>query len=242
MKKNLFSLLVLIVMIAALMLCVTGCQEEAAADERDAMIAQLQEENASLQKQIQALTAELETMKQKAALQSWDLKAEAWPDGNGATVTFTAVPANYTSGQNAAISVRMGDLEAESAMCLWNGEAFVGSVELSAADGYSYYCILTSADGTQEEIVLDNTEIMKNENLVYLGTSLTTYANLILDDWNSENNSLNVVSGFVQVQTPRLSADGTGVTLTKAELVFHLNGEALERRALELPAGEAAGS
>lgn len=241
MKKNLFSLLVLTVLIAALMIGITGCKQEEA-DERDALIAQLQEENAALQAQVDSLTAEIETMKQRAALQKWDLAAEAWADGDGATVSFTAVPVSYTDGQSAALSVRMGDLEAESAVCLWNGEAFVGSVELSAADGYSYYCILTSADGSQEEITLDTPDTLKNENLIYLGTSLTTYANLIMDTWNSENNTLTVESGFVQVQTPRLSADGSEVTPSKAELVFHLNGETLESKALELPAGEAAGS
>lgn len=241
MKKNLFSLLTLAVMIAALMISFTGCQEETV-DERDAQIAQLQEQNAALQAQVEQLTAEIETMKQRAALQKWDLTAEAWADGNGATVTFSAVPVSYTDGQSAALSVRMGDLEAESAVCLWNGEAFVGSVELSAADGYSFFCILTSADGTQEEITLDTPDNAKNENLVYLGTSLTTYANLIVDEWDNENNSLHVGAGYIQVQTPRLSSDGTEVTPAKTELVFHLNGETLERKSLDLPAGEAAGS
>ena len=243
MKKNLISVLLVLVMIAALMLSVTGCKEETA-DERDALIAQLQEENAALQAQVEALTTEIETMKQRAALQRWDLTADVWSDGNGATVTFTAVPVTYVPGQSAALSVRMGDLEAESAVCLWDAEkeAFVGSVELSAADGYSYYCILTSTDGSQDEIVLDGPEHTRNENLVFLGTSLTAYANLIVEKWETAGNMLNVGSGFIQVQTPRLSAAGTAVTPARAELVFQLNGEEIARKEVSLPQGEAQGS
>ena len=243
MKKNLFSTVLLLLMAAVLMISVTGCKEEEA-DDRDAIITQLQEENAALKAQVEALTTEIETMKQRAALQRWELTADVWSDGNGATVTFTAIPVSYAPGQTAALSVRMGDLEAESAVCLWNeeAEAFVGSVELSAADGYSYYCILTSADGSQDEIVLDTPENPRNENLVFLGTSLTTYANLVVDNWETANNMLNVATGFIQVQTPRLSTDGSTVTLTTAELVFKLNGEELERRAVTLPQGEATGS
>lgn len=243
MKKNLFSTLLLLLLVAALMVGITGCKEEEA-DTRDATIAQLQEENAALKAQVESLTNEIETMKQRAALQRWDLTADVWSDGNGATVTFTAVPVSYAPGQAAALSVRMGELEAESAVCLWDSEkeAFVGSVELSAVDGYSYYCILTSADGSQDEIVLDTPENPRNENLVFLGTSLTTYANLIVEKWETANDMLNVSTGYIQVQTPRLSADGNTVTPAATELVFKLNGEELERRAVTVPQGEAAGS
>lgn len=242
MKKNLISLMLLL-LVAALMVTFTGCKEEQP-DDRDATIAQLQEENAALKAQVEALTAEIETMKQRAALQSWELSAAVWSDGNGATVTFTAIPVTYTTGQSAALSVRMGDLEAESAVCLWDADkgAFVGSVELSAVDGYSYYCILTSADGSQDEILLDSPENTRNQDLVYLGTALTTYANLVVDKWETAGEMLNVSTGFVQVQTPRLSADGSPVTIGATELVFKLNGEELERRALSLPQGEAQGS
>lgn len=243
MKKNLFSTLLLLLLVAALMVGITGCKEEEA-DDRDTTIAQLQEENAALKAQVESLTNEIETMKQRAALQRWDLTADVWSDGNGATVTFTAVPVSYAPGQAAALSVRMGELEAESAVCLWDSEkeAFVGSVELSAVDGYSYYCILTSADGSQDEIVLDTPENPRNENLVFLGTSLTTYANLIVEKWETANDMLNVSTGYIQVQTPRLSADGSTITPATTELVFKLNGEELERRAVTVPQGEAAGS
>ena len=236
MKKNVFSLLMVIVMIAALMVSATGCSN-AADEDSAAYIAELEAANAALQAEIDALTSEIENMKQRAALEDWTLDATPWNDGNGATVTFTATPVNYVEGQEAALSVRMGDLEAESTNCVWNGTAFVGSVELSAADGYSYYCILTSLDGSQEEIALNTPENVTNEMLVYLGSNLTAYANLVVENWTADNKALSIQSGYIQVQMPRLSAAGAG-SVSNAALVLQLNGKEVERQAVTLPAGE----
>ena len=239
MKKNVFSILVMIVMIAALLVSFTGCSK--ADEESAARIAELEAENADLRAEVEALTSELSNMKQKAALQDWTLDAAAWNDGNGATVTFAATPVNYVEGQKAALSVRVGDLEAESTNCVWNGTSFVGSVELSAADGYGYYCILTSADGSLEEIALNTPESVSNESLINLGTSLSTYANLIVEEWEADASSLVVKAGHIQAQMPRLSTAGAA-TVSKAALVLKLNSEEVSRQDVTLPAGEGEGS
>ena len=62
MKKNVFSILVLIVMITALLVSFAGCSK--APDEASAArIAELEAQNAALQEQITALTNELDSMK-----------------------------------------------------------------------------------------------------------------------------------------------------------------------------------
>jgi len=241
MKKNLLSVLLVIVMIAALMLSVTGCgaKEDTASAER---IAQLELENAELQAQIEELTEKLSSMNQKAALKDWTLDAEVWSDSNGATVTFSATPVSYTEGQKAALSVRMGDLEAESTNCVWDGTSFTGSVELSAADGYSYYCILMSADGSQEEIELTSPENPTNEALVYLGTNLNAYANLVVEEWEAAGNALIIKSGYIQVQMPRMAFMDMEAKASKAELVLQMNGEEIGRQEVSLQEGEGQGS
>lgn len=238
MKKNLFTVLLVVLMIAALMVSFTGCSGQD--EESAARIAQLEQENAALQAQLEEINAEMDRMKQRAALQTWTLNATAWNDGNGATVTFNAIPVNYVDGQRAALSVRMGDLEAESTNCIWDGSAFTGSVELGAMDGYSYYCILTSLDGSQEEIELNTPDNVTNESLVYLGSSLTSYANLLVEDWEATDATLTVKSGYAQVQLPRLAA--ITPSLSSAALVLSLNGEEVERQVLTMPAGEGEGS
>ena len=247
MKKNLFSIMLLIVMIAGLMVSATGCnaEDETAVDEAALRIAELEQENAALRAQVEELTAamdrEANRLNLAGALQDWSLAADAWADGNGATVTFTATPAAYAEGLRAALSVRMGDLEAESTNCVWNGTSFVGSVELGAADGYSYYCILTSLDGSQEEIVLNSPDSITNETLVYLGSNLNAYANLIVEDWEATASNLVIKSGYIRAQMPRLTASGTA-SVSKASLILKLNGEETSRMDLNLPAGEGDGS
>ena len=240
MKKNLFFRLLVLVLAAAMTLSLTAC---GGADEESAQrIAELEQENEELRQQVEELTAQLEKMGSRVELAAWTLDAAPWSDGNGATVSFTATPVEYIEGQSAALSIRMGELEAEGATCSWNGTAFEGTVELSAADGYGYYCVLTNPDGTSEEVALATPENGQKEELVQLGTHLTAYANLIVDSWTASEGALKLDSGFVQVQTPRLTVAQTTVTLSSADLVFRLNGEELSRQALTLPEGEGEGS
>lgn len=243
MKKNLFSTALLVLMILSVMIFAVGCDSgsENAADESAARIAELEQQNADLQDQVDTLTAEIERMKQKAALQDWTLDAKAWNDGNGATVTFSATPINYVDGQRAALSVRMGDLEAESTNCVWDGTVFTGSVELSAADGYSYYCVLTGLDGTQSEVELNTPENITNDTLVNLGSNLSAYANLIVEDWEANTSSLNIKTGYMQAQMPRLTSNNTTASVSSANLVLKLNGEEVSRQEVSLAAGEGQG-
>ncbi len=239
MKKNIFTKMLLILMIAALLLTTAGCSKE---DESAQQITQLEQENAALQQQIDALTAELDAMKQKAILASWELDADIWNSNDGATITFTAVPVTYVPAQSVALSVRINGMEAESALCIWDENAYVTSVELHAADGYSYYCILTSADGTQEEVALNTPENAQDDSLVNLATSLSAYANIIVENWKHASGKLTVDSGYIQVLMPRLRSGSDKLTMSQAALVLSLNGEEVERQSITIPAGEAEGS
>lgn len=238
MKKKLFSTMLLMLMIASLMIFTVGCSSEDANAESAARIAELEQENAELQAQVEALTAEIDRMTQKAMLQDWTMDAKVWSDGNGATVTFSASPINYVDGLRAALSVRMGDLEAESTNCVWDGAVFTGSVELSAADGYSYYCILTNLDGSQEEIELNSPQNMTNETLVNLGSNLSAYANLVVEDWEATATTLNIKSGYIQVQMPRLTFNDMTASVVKSALVLKLNNEEVSRQDVALSVGE----
>lgn len=230
MKKNIIA----IVLLAALLL--TGCGGQTAD------VSQLEKDIETLQNQIDALSARLDALEENSGLQDWNLTAASWSSSNGANVTLTASPLAYHEGQTAEFTVRLGGQEVTSVPCEWNGSVFTASVDLEAADGYGYYCILTSANGAKEQIALNTPENPVDDRLVYMETSLTAYCNMVVDGWEDEGGNLNITSGYVQVQMPRIFAGQDDVTFADAKLVLKLNGEAVETQNLDVPEGEGEGS
>ena len=230
MRKNILSIILVIVMVTALMLSATGCSN---AD-------QLKEENAALKAQVEELTARLAAYENRPSLVEYTLTGSAFSSNNGAAVTVTAVPSVYDESHTAALSVQLNGVEVEFVPCEWNGEAYVGSVDLNAANGYGYYFIITTADGNPTRMELNTPNTITDDTLVYMETALSAYANMVMEGWEEKDGKL-VVSGFVQVQMPRLTTDGnTGYA--GSQLILKCNDEEVERKAIDLPAGEGIGS
>lgn len=240
-RKQLLSVIAWITLIGIVALSAAGCGADPAVTDYSEQIAQLEQDYAALQSQIDGLSARLEAL-ESTGLKGWSLTAAAWSSSNGATVTLTAEPAAFQEGQTAALSVRLNGLEAENVPCTWDGTAYTATVDLNAADGYSYYCILTAPDGAREQIALNTPENPVDDTLVYLETSLSSYCNMFVEDWEAEDGKLAVTSGYIQVQTPRISTDGKAAAYTRAELCFQLNGQEIDRQAITLPEGEGGGS
>lgn len=226
-----------VLLVAVLLLSVTGC-----GNDRDDYISQLEQENAQLRSQIEDLAAQLDALGYSSSFSSWTLNASARKDLSGAEVSLTATPMNYEDGQSAVLVVRLDGQEMTRVNCDWDGKTYTAAVDLTAADGYGYYCILTAADGSEEEILLNSPESPVIDTLVYMETALSAYANIFVTAWENTDNQLSITSGYIQVQTPRISTSGTSMTLDKAELVFQLNGKELERQEVTLPEGEGLGS
>ena len=240
MKKRTMRMLLVIVMIAALLAGIAGCASKT--NEAEEKIAQLEQENAELRQQVAALTEQLNSIPVETSLDSWTLTAHPFEDNSGATIELKATPIEYIEGAAVTLAVELNGMEAESAECTWNGSAYTAAIDLTAADGYSYYCILSSTDGTQNILPLNTPSNPTDESLIYLSSSLISYANVVLDAWENTDDSLVLKSGYVQVQTPKLSGNGETLTLDKAALVLKLNDEEKARKDLDLPAGEAEGS
>lgn len=235
-RTRLFSVTLWVLVCSVLMLALAGCGKE-----KDDKVTTLESENAQLQEELDSANAQLDQL-EKAGLKTWDLSAIAWIDANGATVTFTGEPNAHEDGQTAQLLVRFNGEEMASQDCTWDGSKYTAVVDLEAADGYSYTCVLTAADGTMEQIVLSSPDNPTVDTLVYMQSSLTAYCNLFVADYEVKDEKMNITSGYVQVQLPQISADGSKVTFEGAELVFLLNGETLETQKIDLPQGEGAGS
>lgn len=202
---------------------------------------QLRQENQALQEQMAQLEAQLDQFMTLSSLASWELTAAAWTDSTGADVTLTAVPAEYLPGMGATLMVMHGEKQAASVACVWNGTEFSGTVSLNAADGYSYYCLLSGPNGTQQLTLMDP----ESEDAgvpVYLQSALSSYCNLVVNDWSLRNNdaTLSLNKAYAQVQLPQIQS--RELTITSQELVLRLNGQKADAVSIKLAPSEVAGS
>ena len=238
-RKNLSAL-------AALLLCAvlvfTGCGKETpAATDYEQQIAALTQENAALKEQIEVLTQQLESI-QNAVLTDWDLTAVASPKQDSALISFTAIPAAAPEGQTVSLVVMLNGFEAESVQCTPVNGGYYGELQLPAADGYSYYCLIANPDGAQQQIPLITEDNTEDRTLIDVASSLSGYCHLMVEDWEYSNGTLTVNAGYYQAMTPKLTPDGSAVVAMKAELVLLHNGEEVSRQELPLTAGEAEGT
>ena len=205
------------------------------------LIDDLYRQNQQLRSQLEDMTARLERLETVVSLQSWTLDAKAWADATGADVTLTAIPSEYQEGVSATFLVKLDGREITSIPCQWNGTDFTATASLDAADGYSYYCILVSPGGTRH-LGLASPENPAPEIPVYLLSSLSSYCNLTISDWEENGISqLLLTSACAQVQLPLISSGGS-VKILSANLVLRLNGADSSVVPIQLNPSEVAGS
>lgn len=238
-RRNILTLIALVLVLAMVM---AGCGSKTEdVNTPEQQIAALKQENEQLRSQIDTLTHQLESL-QSAILTDWSLNALASSDRTAATITFTAVPASESEGQTLSLIVNLNGLEAESVPCTMDGSRYTATVELPAADGYSFYCLLTGPTGTMQQIPLITPDNPGDGSLINLGSSLSAYCSLFVDKWNYNDGKLTVENAYVQAQMPVISTGGDNMTPSSAALVFLHNGQELERKELTLNDGEGDGS
>ena len=175
------------------------------------------------------------------ALSDWNMRATTWSSPNGATIHISAVPEAYTQGLIAAFEVRLDGADVAVVPCEWDGTAFTASADLNAADGYSYYVVLTAADGTSEEIAVNTASQPTAEAFVNMETALASYCSITVEESIFEGSKLTLSSGKAQVQAPTITNEGEVITCAKAELVLLFNGETLDTAELSMAETETAG-
>ena len=229
--------------VAALLLALAGIGLGAFAlltqpEDHTQRIEELYQENIRLQEQVAQLQNQLDQFLTLSSLSEWELTAAAWADSTGADVTFTAVPTEYQPGMGATLLVMLGDRQAASVPCVWDGTVFRGTANLNAADGYSYFCLLSGPNGVQQLSLMGP----ESENAgipVYLHSALSSYCNLLVSDWVEQNGSSLILNGaYAQVQLPQIQE----LTIASQELVLRLNGQISVKVPIMLMPSEVAGS
>ena len=174
-------------------------------------------------------------------LSDWSLSTSTWSSPNGATVHLTATPNARTDDQYAVFSVRLEGDDIENIPCEWDGTHYTASAELNAADGYCYYVVLTTASGDQAEIAINTPNAPTNEALINMETALNTYCTLLVESSDADDKKLTITGGTAQIQLPRITNDGEAITCTEAVLVLNFNGAETDRKVLTLPEPDANG-
>jgi len=175
------------------------------------------------------------------ALTGWNMHATTWSSPNGATIHISATPEAYAEGLIAAFEVRLDGENVAVIPCEWNGTAFTASADLNAADGYSYYVVLTAPDGTAEEIAVNSASQPTEEAFVNMETALTSYCSITVEESSFEGSNLTLISGKAQVQAPTITNNNEVITCAKAELVLRFNGEILDTEVLTVTETDTAG-
>lgn len=230
--RRLFALLL------PMCLLLAGCSRNTQAMQEE--VDRLKRENTALQQTIDQLQERLAAL-QSTSLERWSLDARGTDDVSPAQILFSARPYARQEGQSAQLLVTLEGKEVARADCLWDGENYTASVSLLPEDGYGYYCLLTAADGTTEQLLLSTPDSPAAPKLTYLAGSLGTYANALTENITMEEQAIGAEVA-VAIQMPLISADDTPVTLVQAKLSWQREDQVLFEEVLSLQEGETEGS
>lgn len=245
-KNTILSVLALVCAVAALAVSLwnafrPGPDQSLENPALEEQVTRLQSRVDDLESQVDSLSTRLDAVAMGDGLANWSLDAVPYPDGTGADVTLTALPAAPEEGLTVQFSVRLQGREVANVPCEQTDSGFTATASLEAADGYSYYCILLGTDGSRRQFALSTPENPVEDLPVYLESSLASYCNMMVDSWLDDGSAVTLTSAYVQVQLPRLSAQGV-LTAKKAQLVLYRNSQEVSRTDITLQPGEAAGS
>lgn len=247
MKKNIVTVLALILAAASLISCLLIVFKS----RKDLEIAnrryeELNVTNRHLEEQVKNLTAQLEAARETEApaapiqLHSWTLDVAPWADSTGADISLNASVDGWQEELSAQFLVQLEGQEIVNTPCQWDGESFFVTAALDAADGYGYFLVLNLPDGTQEAYTLTTPSNPTLDIPVYLASSLSAYCNLVVSQWQETEEGILLDSAYVHVQLPRITP-GDPAAVENAQLVLSHNGTDIHQVPITLQPGEMEG-
>lgn len=221
----------LVLILAAVLLLTAGCTKT---EDNTAELAALQAENEALRSQVAELQQRIADL-EAGFIADWTLTGIPLVQGSGAEVTLTVTPTRYQEGQLVSFRVQLEGQTVADLYCDWNGTAYVGSLELDAADGYSYSLLFSDPNGAQEYRELNSPANPVDPTLVYMYSSLSTACTLTIAQWEVADGKLYVNEGSAQIQLPVMVADNQPVSCSGISLVLLLDGQELNRKSVMVP-------
>ncbi len=89
-----------------------------------------------------------------------------------ATVRLSAVPRQRLAGEQVFFSVRLEGQEVGRVNADWDGSAYTAEQTLALENGYEYWLVLEKADGTQEQLPLEDEQARNLKNSFALGCDI----------------------------------------------------------------------
>ena len=215
----------------ALLLSFAACSQP---EDNSQELSQLQQENQQLREQVAQLQQQIAIL-EAGSIAEWSLTGEPLVHGSGALVTLTVTPTSYVEGQMISFRVQLEGQMIASMYCDWDGSVYTASVELDAADGYSYSILLTEPNGTQDYRELNSPANPVDSTLVYMYSSMAASCFLTVADWQVEDNTMTISGSSVDVQLPLFSPQGEPISCTGINLILQLDGEDLDRKSIMVP-------
>ena len=217
--------------LAAMLLMTAGCAKSA---DQSEVLKQLQTENEALRSQVMELPQHIADL-EAGSIADWSLTGTPLVQGSGAEVTLTVTPTRYQEGQLVAFRVSLEGQMVADLYCDWDGNAYVGSLELDSADGYSYSLVFTEPNGTQDYRELNSPANPVDPTLVYMYSSLSTGCTLTIEHWEIAEGKLALDSGSMEIRLPAMIGSGEPVSCTGISLVLLRDGEELSRKNVMVP-------
>ena len=184
--------------------------------------------NSHIQNALEEVSSRLDRLAQgEQLLSEYALEAVAWADMTGATVRFTAIPKRTGAGEQAWLSVRRNGEEVANAMCVMDGSAYTATVDLPAADGYTYYFLAVQTGGDSSQQKLTQVDAACEDLLRALNG--TVFYDLTGWHYSYKEDTFGAEL-LVTPSDPLLFREGVDAAWSRIDLVVLLNGVEIERK------------
>ena len=164
-------------------------------------------------------------------LMDWQIGIEAKADLSGAYITFSGIPINTQTDDQAHISIRRDGQEVTTAVCTRDNSGYTATVELPTADGYICYFIVTHSGGNSEQQRLIHDEL---EHLDYI-LRPRAYSSCYNCSYSAKDQTLGIPfdkNSSLDLCAPEYLPTGAQVVWSNLTLVMYHNGTAVDRNSL----------
>ena len=182
----------------------------------------------TIQTQLKGVTDRLDELaKGEKLLEAYSFEGEGWEDLTGATVYFTAFPKYTVAGETAWLSVQRNGEEVAKVQCAMVGTVYTAEVDLSAADGYSYYFLVTYREGGSAQQIL--TEVEDAVTNVTRGLRGSVDAEFYSYGWSHRDWNFHLDAAVLIRNAPELLGEDQELQWQQMDLVMYHNGTEWDR-------------